>query len=83
MQLKEHGLIINHSDTKNAVYNISDDLYWDKSSLDSEINRVFDVCLGCRLCFNLCPSFPALFDAIDHYSNETKNDYERKQQIRN
>ena len=26
---------------------------------------MFDVSLGCRLCFNLCPSFPALFRAVD------------------
>ena len=26
---------------------------------------MFDICHSCRLCFNLCPSFPALFDATD------------------
>ena len=26
---------------------------------------MFDLCHGCRLCFNLCPSFPTLFDTID------------------
>lgn len=66
-------MIINHSDTKNAIYDIKDDLYWDKNSLDSEINRVFDVCLGCRLCFNLCPSFPALFEAIDENKASDRN----------
>ena len=30
-----------------------------------EIERVFDLCHGCRLCFNLCPSFPTLFDLVD------------------
>ena len=29
------------------------------------MDRVYDVCIGCRLCFNLCPSFPSLFDSID------------------
>jgi glycerol-3-phosphate dehydrogenase subunit C len=29
------------------------------------MDRVFDLCHGCRLCFNLCPSFPTLFEAVD------------------
>ena len=33
--------------------------------LDSEMRRVFDICHGCRRCFNLCDSFPKLFDMID------------------
>jgi glycerol-3-phosphate dehydrogenase subunit C len=31
-----------------------------------EMRRVFDVCHGCRRCFNLCQSFPTLFDMIDN-----------------
>jgi len=30
------------------------------------MRRVFDVCHGCRRCFNLCQSFPTLFDMIDN-----------------
>ena len=26
---------------------------------------MFDICHGCRRCFNLCDSFPRLFDLID------------------
>ena len=33
------------------------------------MRRVFDICHGCRRCFNLCDSFPKLFDLIDE-SNE-------------
>ena len=29
------------------------------------MTRVFDICHGCRRCFNLCESFPRLFDLID------------------
>lgn len=39
--------------------------YWDKEKLDTELERVFDVCHGCRRCFNLCNAFPTLFDAVD------------------
>lgn len=42
-----------------------DEVYWSRSALEAEEKRVFEICNGCRLCFNLCPSFPALFDAID------------------
>ncbi len=39
--------------------------FYDTEKLDAELRRVFDVCHGCRLCFNLCDSFPRLFDLID------------------
>jgi len=41
------------------------DEFYDEAALDKELERVFDVCHGCRRCFNLCHSFPTLFDAID------------------
>ena len=39
--------------------------FWNKASLDQELERVFDICHGCRRCFNLCNAFPTLFDAVD------------------
>ncbi|MBS0579696.1 MAG: Fe-S oxidoreductase [Proteobacteria bacterium] len=39
--------------------------FYDRAALDKELERVFDVCHGCRRCFNLCNSFPVLFDAVD------------------
>lgn len=39
--------------------------FYDPDMLDAEMRRVFDVCHGCRRCFNLCDSFPTLFDLID------------------
>ena len=39
--------------------------FWNKGVLDAELKRVFEICNGCRLCFNLCPSFPFMFEAID------------------
>ena len=30
-----------------------------------ELERVYDVCHGCRRCFNLCTAFPTLFDLVD------------------
>ncbi|MEM7072515.1 MAG: glycerol-3-phosphate dehydrogenase [Pseudomonadota bacterium] len=39
--------------------------FYDEEALDRELRRVFDICHGCRRCFNLCDSFPNLFDLVD------------------
>lgn len=39
--------------------------FYDEASLTQELERVFDICHGCRRCFSLCNAFPTLFDAID------------------
>ena len=39
--------------------------FYDREALDAEARRQMDVCHGCRRCFNLCDSFPRLFDLID------------------
>ncbi|MDP6437493.1 MAG: heterodisulfide reductase-related iron-sulfur binding cluster [Gammaproteobacteria bacterium] len=41
------------------------DKFYDAAALEAELERVFDVCHGCRRCFNLCNAFPTLFDAVD------------------
>ena len=45
--------------------NWRDPSFYDEAELDKELERVFDICHGCRRCFSLCHSFPTLFDAID------------------
>ena len=44
--------------------------FLDPKKIDDEIRRVFDICHGCRRCFNLCDSFPKLFETIDNSANE-------------
>ena len=39
--------------------------FYNEASVLHEMERVFDICHGCRRCFSLCQSFPLLFDAID------------------
>jgi len=39
--------------------------FYDAGALDRELERVFDICHGCRRCFSLCNAFPTLFDAVD------------------
>jgi len=45
--------------------NWRDPSFYDESALENELERVFDICHGCRRCFSLCNSFPTLFDAVD------------------
>ncbi len=42
-----------------------DEAYYDLAAVETEMERQFDVCHTCRRCFNLCDSFPRLFDLID------------------
>jgi glycerol-3-phosphate dehydrogenase subunit C len=39
--------------------------FYDQAALTKELERVFDICHGCRRCFSLCNAFPTLFDAVD------------------
>jgi Fe-S oxidoreductase len=39
--------------------------FYDEGKLDKELERVFDICHGCRRCVNLCTAFPTLFDLVD------------------
>jgi len=51
-----------------------DEAWYDETALEAELRRVYDICHGCRRCFNLCDSFPILFDAIDESANEEVDD---------
>ena len=39
--------------------------FYDEEALYGELERVFDVCHGCRRCVSLCNAFPTLFDLVD------------------
>ncbi|MCC7278316.1 MAG: Fe-S oxidoreductase, partial [Chromatiaceae bacterium] len=42
--------------------------FYDEEDLFKELERVFDICHGCRRCVSLCQSFPELFDLVDESS---------------
>src|SRR5262245_29552884 len=54
---------------------VEDPHFWDADHLRSEIDRVFDVCHSCRLCFKFCGSFPALFEMIDSKTDAMRREY--------
>ena len=39
--------------------------YHDEAACEKEMERIFDICHGCRRCVSLCQSFPTLFDLVD------------------
>jgi Fe-S oxidoreductase len=39
--------------------------FYDEGRALAEMERVFDICHGCRRCVSLCHSFPTLFDLVD------------------
>ena len=39
--------------------------FYDEGKLFAELERVYDICHGCRRCVSLCQSFPTLFDLVD------------------
>ena len=39
--------------------------FYNEEKLFDELERVYDICHGCRRCVSLCNSFPTLFDLVD------------------
>ena len=39
--------------------------FYDPVDLNQELERVYDICHGCRRCVSLCDSFSTLFDLVD------------------
>lgn len=52
--------------------------FYDEPKLFQEMERVFDVCHGCRRCVNLCTAFPRLFDLIDDGATGELDGVEKK-----
>ena len=52
------------------TYDPKHPMYLDEADTRHELERVYNVCHGCRLCFELCPSFPTLFSYIDVHDDQ-------------
>ena len=57
---------ISYSPSPGLCYNPNDPAYWDEKGLAQELERVFEVCHGCRMCFKYCDTFPDLFKLLDN-----------------
>lgn len=42
--------------------------FYSETGLFKELERVYDLCHGCRRCVSLCNAFPTLFDLVDESS---------------
>ncbi len=63
--------------------NWQDQNFYDEGDLYQEMERVFDICHGCRRCFSLCHAFPTLFDLVDEESETMEVDGVPKQKYWN
>ena len=61
MTIREGNL---EAPTRHAVDWKNPDFY-DEAKCLAEMERIFDICHGCRRCVSLCQSFPNLFDLVD------------------
>ncbi len=55
----------------------SDAFYDERACLD-EMQRIFDLCHGCRRCVSLCNAFPTLFDLVDESSTMEVDGVDRR-----
>jgi glycerol-3-phosphate dehydrogenase subunit C len=39
--------------------------FYAPAKVEKELERIFNICHGCRRCVNLCTAFPTLFDLVD------------------
>jgi glycerol-3-phosphate dehydrogenase subunit C len=56
---------ISYNPTDGLSYDPIEPKYWSRQGLAAELERVFEICHGCRLCFKYCDTFPGLFRIID------------------
>jgi|ERR1041384_81017 Fe-S oxidoreductase len=57
---------IGYKPTDGLCYDPAEEKYWEPAGLNKEIQRTFEICHGCRLCFKYCDAFPTLFSLLDN-----------------
>lgn len=63
--MPDDGKPLSYQPTDALSYDPNDATYWKPEALGREIERVFEICHGCRMCFKYCDTFPDLFRTID------------------
>ncbi len=67
--------------TRHPLDWVNEDFY-NEESLNKEMERVFDICHGCRRCVSLCGSFPTLFDLVDESPTMEMDGVDKKDYIK-
>ncbi len=52
--------------------------FYNEDKLQHELERIFDICHGCRRCVSLCTAFPTLFDLVDESPTMEVDGIEKK-----
>jgi glycerol-3-phosphate dehydrogenase subunit C len=52
--------------------------YYSEEKAFAELERIFDICHGCRRCVALCGAFPTLFDLVDENSTQEVHGVDKK-----
>jgi len=52
--------------------------FYNEEACFTEMERIFDICHGCRRCVSLCGSFPTLFDLVDEGSTGELDGVDKK-----
>jgi Fe-S oxidoreductase len=58
-------MTISAQPTSGLSYDPSEAKYWDEAGLRAEVERAFELCNSCRMCFKYCDAFPDLFKLLD------------------
>ena len=54
------------------AFNFNSPDFYSTEAYAKETERIYEICNGCRLCYNLCPSFEVLFKRIDELDGEVR-----------
>ena len=52
--------------------------YYNEELVVHELERIFDICHGCRRCVSLCGAFPTLFDLVDESTTHEVDGVDKK-----
>ena len=52
--------------------------YYNFDATFHEMERIFDICHGCRRCVSLCGAFPTLFDLVDESKTQEVDGVDKK-----
>lgn len=63
---------ISYKPTDGLSYDPEEPRYWDEAALAKEVERAFEICHGCRMCWKYCDSFPRLFALVDQRDGQVK-----------
>ena len=69
---------ISYLPSEGMSYDPEESKYWDSKALNQEVDRAFEICHGCRMCFKFCDSFPNLFKLLDEKYDGKVSDLQDK-----